>query len=64
MNLEPDSFDFLIDVTTRNHVVLGLKVNVVGGSEYVIPMNLETAQDVGSVLLGHVAALHATTRVQ
>lgn len=60
--IDPESFAFMVDVATRNETIIGLQINTTTGEEWIVPMNLETAQNVGSVLLAHVAALQAVDK--
>jgi hypothetical protein len=52
MTFEPHSFEFLLDDSAQP--VIGLKVNSVRGGAVTIPMLVETAETVGSLLLAHV----------
>jgi hypothetical protein len=60
--IDAESFAFMVDVATRDEPMIGLQIATATGDEYIVPMSLETAQNVGSVLLGHVAALHAASK--
>lgn len=57
IELNPESFGFLIDFNSRDgKPTIGLQIDT-GTDSYVVPMDAGTAQDVGSTLLAHVCAL-------
>ena len=60
--IDAESFAFLVDVSTRDEPMIGLQITTDSGDKYIVPMSLDTGQNVGSVLLGHVAALHAASK--
>jgi hypothetical protein len=53
MTLEPHSFEFLLDTTTRHHPVIGLRVNPIRGAAVTIPLPVETAESVGALLMAY-----------
>jgi hypothetical protein len=59
--LEPDSYDFLVDDSTRDEPIVGLRANPLIGASVVIPMNAETADQVGALLLAHARMFREAT---
>jgi hypothetical protein len=51
--IEPDTFDFLIDDSTYDESIIGLRINGFLGESVTVPMNAETADQVGRLLGAH-----------
>ncbi len=62
MTFEPDSFEFLLDRTTRYSPTIGLRINAVNGDVLTIPMSSDTAADVGGLLLAHAHQANRSER--
>lgn len=60
IELQPEAFAFLVDMHD-GEATIGLNL-ITTEDSYVIPLDLDTAQNVGTVLLGHVAALHSASK--
>lgn len=61
--IDAESFDFAIDYTTRDEIVLALTINSTDGKHHIVPMDMQTAQNIGEVLLGHVDLFRHASQV-
>lgn len=52
--IQAESFGFLVD---HNAPAIGMMVNTSDGDSFIVPLDLETARDLGSLLLAHHSAL-------
>ena len=50
--LHPDSFDFLVD-DSKPDVVIALRANPLDGDSVIIPLTVDSAAQVGELLLAH-----------
>jgi hypothetical protein len=51
--IEPDTFDFLVDDESRIEPIVGLRINGLLGDSVIVPMNADTADQVGEMLKAH-----------
>lgn len=51
--IHAEQFTFLVD-TQSSEPVIGLQITATDGQEFVVPMNLETTEQVGALMLSHV----------
>ena len=52
--IQAESFGFLVD---HNAPAIGMQVNTSDGDSFILPLDLETAHNLGCLLLAHHSAL-------
>lgn len=59
IELDATSYAFNVGVGGRDNFVIGMVINTSNDQQYLVTMDIDAAQNVGTMLLGHVAAIQS-----